>query len=293
MELPKAIAHDRTERFSGVKIENAANTYFADIATELLGEPAWGLISAKLGKHKNLKVLNDRLWWAKDNVTLKRYFEEGVPDWNIARQNFHVALQAVIDAQKDVAQSQAMLCEQEKAVADKLAAQIKLDDAQAELSRLQKKKNDKQKELDSLENKLSLKRQNIATLQSNLSFFKRTLWKMFKKNPIIREWKQTDEDVQEITIQITRQRTAYQSQEESVIAAEVQHQSSERNIQEAEQKLLHAKHYLVKTGQMKLFGKTSVKMSVLKRPVRGLFWDMTSFGKNFFIRLLCYIRRLC
>lgn len=68
VELPKAIDKDRTGRFSNLDMESD-NTYFADVATQLLGEPAWELISAKLGKKSNVKALKDRLWWADDDKT--------------------------------------------------------------------------------------------------------------------------------------------------------------------------------------------------------------------------------
>jgi hypothetical protein len=64
VELPKAVKKDRSGRFAG--IENTEETYFSDIATALLDEPAWGLISARLGRKKNLGELKDRLWWAEN-----------------------------------------------------------------------------------------------------------------------------------------------------------------------------------------------------------------------------------
>lgn len=104
VELPKAIEKERTRRFSSAR-EADEDIYFTDVATKLLGEPAWGLISAKLGKKSHLKALRDRLWWANDGVTLKRYYEVEPSDWSTARQNFRVALQAVTDMRKDIAQA--------------------------------------------------------------------------------------------------------------------------------------------------------------------------------------------
>lgn len=170
VELPKAIEKDRTGRFSGVVDGTDKETYFADVATKLLGEPAWGLISAKLGKKSNLNALKKRLWWADDEVTLKRYYEGDAPDWNLARQNFRTALQAVIDAQIDIAQAQALLVEQEIATAGQIAARIKNDETQIELFRQKESLLAEQQELCRLEKKLALQQQNIITLQSSLSF---------------------------------------------------------------------------------------------------------------------------
>lgn len=125
VELPKAIEKDRTARFSDMGAETE-NTYFADIATKLIGKPAWGLISARLGKKSNLKSLRERLWWANDEVTLKHYYEVTPPDWNLARQNFHTALQAVIHSQKDIAKAQALLEEKKQALTGQSAASDKM-----------------------------------------------------------------------------------------------------------------------------------------------------------------------
>ena len=81
-----------------------------------LGFESWGLISARLGKKSNLKELKERLWWADDGVTLKRYYEGEIPDWGKARQNFRMALKAVQEAQKKIAWVQALPREQESAI---------------------------------------------------------------------------------------------------------------------------------------------------------------------------------
>lgn len=54
LELPKAISNDRTGRFSGQTGSNSGDIYFSDVASKLIGQPAWGLVSAKLGKKGNL-----------------------------------------------------------------------------------------------------------------------------------------------------------------------------------------------------------------------------------------------
>ncbi len=237
VELPKAIGGDRTGRFSGMGV-GTADTYFADIATKLLGEPAWGLISAKLGKKSNIKALKERLWWADDEVTLKHYYDEATaPDWNTARQDFRAALQAVEVARKDIKYAQSLLAEQKQAMADQMAAEVKNDETQAELFRQQAGLLEQQQNLSKLEGKLVLQQQNIAMLRSSLSFLKLVFWRVFKNNPVIKEWKQTEQDTQETIILITRQRTICHTQEEIVQAVQIRHQISENDLHQAEQKL--------------------------------------------------------
>lgn len=105
-----------------------------------------------------------------------------------------------------------MLVEQEQAKVRYLAAHSKNVETQAELSRQQETLRTAQQELDSLEKEMALQQQNIATLQSSLSFLKRIFWWLFKHNPVIKEWKQTEQDVQKTVIKITRQRTVCQTQ---------------------------------------------------------------------------------
>lgn len=106
VELPKIISKDRTGLFSTT--EETSKTYFSDIATALLDEPAWELISAKLGKKENLNNLKDKLWWNKESTTLRDYYEskESIPDWDRAKEAFLKALKAVEAEQARIAEVQ-------------------------------------------------------------------------------------------------------------------------------------------------------------------------------------------
>lgn len=237
VELPKAIGKDRTGRFATpeVRIED---TYFSDVATKLLGEPAWGLISAKLGKRSNLAALKDRLWWSDDGVTLKRYFDgQDAPDWELARQNFRTSAEVVFEAQKDIIYAQELLAEQGKATSELTDARKKNEEVQTELAHQQSRLSVEEQTLAHLEETLTLQHQNIVTLKSSLSFFKRLFWKLFSKSPLVREWKQTEQAAEDMVIQITRQRTACQKQAETVRIAQVPCQLSEEALSQATQTL--------------------------------------------------------
>ncbi|WP_018213720.1 DEAD/DEAH box helicase [Desulfitobacterium hafniense] len=244
-ELPRSIEKDRTGRFSRTGPCAIEDTYFADIATQYMNEPAWGLISARLGKKENLKELKTHLWTGKrgadNNVTLKQYFDEAAkgkrPDWQSARQKFATALQAVYDAQKDIACAQTLLVEENNARTVKMDAQVKVDKASVEHSR-EKETLEAQKEaLTKLEKKLALQRQNIETLQSSLSFWKRILWRLFKNNSVIKEWLKTQQNADETIIQITRQRTLCQTQKDAVDKAGTRLKSAEHDLRLANQRL--------------------------------------------------------
>lgn len=224
MELPKAIQEDRTGRFSGAGRQTMEETYFADVATELLGEPAWGLISAKLGKKGHLKALKDRLWWAKEGTTLQCHYAEETVDWNAARERFAKALQAVRDEQGKIAQAQALLAQQEDAAeAGKEAVRA----ACKEQARLAESQNAQTE----AERRLALQRENAALLKSAVPFLKRIL--RYRKDPMVKKWLETEQAVQETLIQVTRLKSARHEQEDAA-------RSAQETLQQAEAKLADA-----------------------------------------------------
>lgn len=211
MELPKAVKEDRTGRFSGVERQAMEETYFADVATELLGEPAWGLISAKLGKKGHLKALKERLWWAKEGATLRRHYKQEAVDWNAARERFAIALQAVRAEQKKIAGAQALLARQEDAaVAGKEAARAARE-AQAGLA-------ESQNAQAKAERRLALQRENAALLKSAVPCLKRILRP--RKDPLVKEWLETERAAQETLLQVTRLKSACRAREGTVRSAQ-------------------------------------------------------------------------
>ncbi|WP_283606893.1 DEAD/DEAH box helicase [Faecalispora anaeroviscerum] len=234
VELPLAISRDRTMRFSGIdmKIED---TYFSDIATKLSGESAWGLISAKLGKNSNLKALQDRLWWAKDGVTLRRYYNEEIaPDWNVARQNFNKALQAVMQMQKNIAQAQELLTQEKQA---KIKFQIlsdELDHFKINFEYQNRLKQANADELNRLKQTKKLQQENIDMFKSQLNFFKLYFWKLFKKDPVIYQWKQTEIDIGKTVIAIAERNMATPSLDALCNEAKRKLDSHENLLQNAE-----------------------------------------------------------
>ena len=77
-------------------------------ATQLLGNPAWGLISAKLGNSSNIKEFSKKIWPKTGTGGLKKYFEKDYPqpDWNNARDNFKESYKKVQEMRKEIAYAQ-------------------------------------------------------------------------------------------------------------------------------------------------------------------------------------------
>lgn len=72
--------------------------YFAEQATAVLGEPAWGLIAAPLGNAEKRGEFRQRFWWANDGMkALLQALEKDPPsvtDWQAAVDRFRKARQA-------------------------------------------------------------------------------------------------------------------------------------------------------------------------------------------------------
>jgi tetratricopeptide (TPR) repeat protein len=91
LEIPSADAIDDEWR------EQAK--YFDDLATSLLGKPAWGVVAARLGKKANRQQFANKFWFGERGLLemLKRHPREPGPDWARAVAEFHRAYQDVAE----------------------------------------------------------------------------------------------------------------------------------------------------------------------------------------------------
>lgn len=232
MELPKAVKEDRTGRFSGAGRQTMEEKYFADVAAELLGEPAWGLISAKLGKKGHLKGLKDRLWWAKEGATLQRYYEEETVDWNAAREQFAKALQAVKEEREKIVQAQALLAQQEHAAQRYRIAETGQKAARTSYEMEQVRLLESQDAQAEAKRRLTLQRENAALLKRAIPCFKRILRP--KKDPLVKEWLETEQAARETLIQVTRLKSACHVQGDTIRAAQETLRQAETELAKAQ-----------------------------------------------------------
>ena len=231
IELPKAVKKDRSGHFT--HIENIDETYFSDIAAALLGESAWGLISARLGKKKNLGILKDRLWWADDGITLKKYYDKSPMDWETARQSFFTAWEAVEKERKIIAKVQKKTEQYTQAIKLERVTFAKLEKFQREAAKQSRLLNEQKADLDNLENELLIYQENAKTLRSGTSAIKRVL---FKKNPVVQEWKQAQQQCDETLIAIARKRTVVHTQTLKLEAIAQELRQQETLLQKAQEK---------------------------------------------------------
>ena len=234
--LPKSIKKDRTGHFSNT--ENIAETYFADVASALLDEPAWGLISVRLGKKENIGTLKKKLWWSKTEITLKSYYDQPAPDWNIAKQRFTAAMDAVNKERDSIARAQQLLSQYTEASTAEQTEAAKMAQCQAAINEQHKQYEALQLRLNDLEDSHLLQKQNSELLKASLSRIKRLSPGLFKKDAVVQEWQKAEHACAEILISITRLRTEMHACEKVLDNAKLQAGQQETAVQRIQEKKL-------------------------------------------------------
>jgi predicted metal-dependent hydrolase len=234
IELPKAISKgkDRTGRFANV--EEVSNTYFADVATALLDEPAWGLISARLGRKKLRDNLKNRLWFAKEGSTLKQYYDnKNQPDWDEAKCKFLEAWKTVDEARQGIAQAQSLIAEHARAVDAERVVDDRHGQAEAAWKAQARLQEEEHAELVRLEESYTLFQQNVKLLKSGVSWFKRMFPLLFGEDIVVQAWRQAERERGEALIEISRLRTSLHIREQKLVEAEQKVRMYEEMLQNA------------------------------------------------------------
>ena len=211
--LPAAVTADRTGKFTN--LAGIHETYFADVASELLGKPAWGLVSARLGKKENINELKERLWWAGDGITLKRYFLQPDTDWESARRNFIDAMKAVDDERAHIAKAQDLLAQFGAIIENEKRETGATRRCRAEMIDLHRKYKKTQTDSTNLEKELLNLNEGIGLLENSLSWLKRNLTGIFKKDPAVIELSRLKQEREATAMSITRLNAEKRAQNEN------------------------------------------------------------------------------
>ena len=239
IELPKRIEKDRTGHFTNTN--SIDETYFSDIATDLLKEEAWGIISARLGKRENLNKLKKRLGETKEGATLRQYYVDKPPtekthlNWETARQNFLFALKEVENERANIIKIQKMLNQFFEITKASHSETAKIAEFRTYLNKQDQIRNEQQAAVKELEDAYSLKQQNAALLKSSLSLLKHIVPGLFREDPLVLEWKQTKLAAAEMLIDITRQQTSLQTQNMTLAKEKQQLRQKEDALQKVQE----------------------------------------------------------
>ena len=224
--LSEIICEDRTGLFTDT--DDITKTYFSDIASELNNKPAWGLISVYLGRTENITALRDILL---NSAAPENYFRQTPPDWETARREFL----AVREEQKKICEK----IEKVPALLKKFAAAEKAEsEGRKNFLRVQRRLNKQlsaceklEKNISELEESSAVQQLNTERFKSELRLFKRLFPWMFRKDPEVREWKNTELRSSEILKEAAQKRNILRIELEKL-----------ENVQsQVQQRLMHLK----------------------------------------------------
>lgn len=209
LDLPKLIPKDRCGMFSKESEEVYEDIYFTDVASKLIGQRAWGLVSAKLGKKDNLNRLKERLWWANDQITLRRHYKcrkASSLDWSKARNDFEQALNNVLNERKYILYAQSLINKKAEYIS-------RLSTVSGECNHIEELLRERQTDFDyetSMLQKLTTKLESIDErikfLYSNMNLFQKMFCKLIKSNKVINEWRLLSLEKQEMILRISKQK---------------------------------------------------------------------------------------
>lgn len=225
LELPKKITKDRTGRFS----KRTGDIYFTNVATNLIGQSAWGLISAKLGKKENLNNLKECLWWKEDAPTLKQFYDNPTLDWKVARENFTSALKGVIKERERISFAQSLIDKKLELVSENEILSTNISLTKEELLKKQSELNKENNKLSELNTDLDLVSERVCFLLSNMNLFQRLFRKLIKNNQVVIEWQNLMVRKERVILQISKQKeVCYKIKKEiDVISSELTYHKKE------------------------------------------------------------------
>jgi len=214
VELPKSIKRDRSGHFNSVYINQLSqeelmqDTYFADLACELLQEEAWGLISVKLGKRENIKDLTNKLWKKNNSKNSKNclsnyFYAPYKPNIETAYKNFLKAWDAVVNERKKIEEHTNLLV-QYKNISKLLKDEYnKKDHLIREIAAIQKESDELTENAALLTQQMNVLKQNYTDLKNSLSPVKRIFRRLYKKNSVVKELNIAEQLLQENILKIT------------------------------------------------------------------------------------------
>ncbi|MGL4108400.1 AAA domain-containing protein [Clostridium sp. LP20] len=201
-DLPKA--EDVKETNTGLfNIESNKEIYFSDIATELIGEECWGLISARLGKKSNIDEFKNNLWFGK-KANLQNYYKDNSKklDWEDARDNFKDRLNKVTKYREKI--KIALNDVKDNYVIKKEYGESKerIDELRLKLTNHDTLVANVSEAIMRIETHKESIKKNIAILNENISFIKRILPFLFTKDKTMLRLNELKSEYTDINIKL-------------------------------------------------------------------------------------------
>ena len=173
LELPKAcdVRSDKTHT-DYFDTDKKTEVYFTSLAGKLLGNEAWGLISARLGKKANIKKLNSMLTKFEELLIENNYTDKNC-SWEVTKEKFINALNKVNKYREEIKKDVELL--ESLRLLDKAAVESKeaLDEAKSALALADLENNDCDRDVSINKDLISEINGKIKYMLGNMSFFQR------------------------------------------------------------------------------------------------------------------------
>lgn len=161
--------------------------YFTDIATNMMDEPSWGLISARLGRKANISAFTKKLWFSKEGKHLRHYFDEPV-NWEKAKQNFQEKYRELLAVQEEITQKV-------KDVHDVQTIVQQIKRLEVALQKSTDAEHEQEAVVMSLANNVQTAEQQIEAftqserqLKSRIPWYKKLFMSYFKKDTLVQQY---------------------------------------------------------------------------------------------------------
>lgn len=249
IELPKIIKKDKSGYFSKQKKgDENSEIYFSEIASKLIGTPSWGLISANLGKRENIQKFRYIMEGNKSEKGFFNYYKntDEIPDWKAEKDKFNLLLNEVSKRRQEISELQKIVekIEQLKRSVEESRRQYNL--VLKEKNHCITNMNTIKDRIQDLEELKTNYQSNINDIISGISIIKRLLWKCFRKDPFICEWRQNIQKIKEINLEIFKLRDSLVEKEFSSKNLKEKCKIYEKNLKKQEDAYNNAKKIIEK-----------------------------------------------
>lgn len=238
-ELPiaKDVKKSNTKLFN---MDEIKEIYFSDIAKTLMDndEECWGLISARLGKKSNINEFKQALWFNKDGVNLQQLYKEKSPDWEQAKDKFRNKYQEVLKYRTLIQETIENTNKHNLVTQEYENAKNKMSISKDQMVEHQNLFNQAIKEQESLKYQIEVLEKNAVLLNSRISLFKRIFSFLFRKDPIILQFKHMRQEIDTVTIKLTEHNVQLNHLKMLINDSTVNYEKAQRYFEEKEKAFL-------------------------------------------------------
>lgn len=201
-ELP--IAKDVKEAHTNLfNVDNQQeDIYFTALASELLNEDCWGLVSARLGKKSNLNELAEKLWFGSNSYL--NYSKNSKLSWQEAKSNFNSVYTEFLNCRQEIEKKLKKIESLNELTLEKGKLEANLVELQQQVNLKQLKMQHLQNQLMILSQTLSGLKEDEKLLQSRIPWYKKYFSFLFKKDALLDAVTQNAHAIDENLIEISK-----------------------------------------------------------------------------------------